>query len=141
MKVVFGDKIDNVEYLQMEGSYAIIRNESNEYALVNVSGNYFLPGGGKEPNENEIECLKRELLEELGWEISRYQRIGESSEYIISRKNEHICIAGAFYLVGKYSEIKQAREKDHLLVWKKYDEAYASLTRKAQKWALKKSLG
>lgn len=49
---------------------AIIRNEHGEI-LVNRErghGNWSLPGGGWDHGESVIECLKRELNEEVGYE-------------------------------------------------------------------------
>lgn len=49
---------------------AIIRNERGEI-LVNRErghGNWSLPGGGWDHGESVIECLKRELNEEVGYE-------------------------------------------------------------------------
>ena len=49
---------------------AIIRNESGEI-LINREqghGNWSLPGGGWDHGESVVDCLKRELNEEVGYE-------------------------------------------------------------------------
>ena len=50
---------------------AIIRNSSNQILLQRRSDDGFwsLPGGGIEANETVLECLKREILEETGWQV------------------------------------------------------------------------
>jgi len=53
------------------GVYAILINERGEYLLQYVKeGNYFwLPGGGKKDGESDLDCLKRELIEETGFSM------------------------------------------------------------------------
>jgi ADP-ribose pyrophosphatase YjhB (NUDIX family)/N-acetylglutamate synthase-like GNAT family acetyltransferase len=49
---------------------AIITNDNDEILLACNNSNYHLPGGHIEGNEENIECLKRELKEELGADVS-----------------------------------------------------------------------
>jgi len=64
----FYDHNETIEY-NRTAVYGLIRNEKDEY-LVQYFRNkdyYWLPGGGIEDNETELECLKREILEETGF--------------------------------------------------------------------------
>ncbi len=64
---VYNQNPNNTE--SRHGVYAIIENDKNEYLLQYYRNkNYFwLPGGGIETNESEIECLNREIIEETGY--------------------------------------------------------------------------
>lgn len=49
---------------------AIITNDKDEILLACNNSNYHLPGGHIEGKEDNLECLKRELKEELGADVS-----------------------------------------------------------------------
>jgi 8-oxo-dGTP pyrophosphatase MutT (NUDIX family) len=48
---------------------AVIRNDKNELLVVRENGHesFSLPGGGMDHGETDVECLKRELWEEVGY--------------------------------------------------------------------------
>ncbi len=52
-----------------KGVYALIKNEHDEYLVqfYKNRGHYWLTGGGIEGGEEELECLKREIIEEAGF--------------------------------------------------------------------------
>ena len=54
--------------------------------LLSKRDRYFLPGGGIEGTETKDECLHRELLEELGWEIEIDQYIGNAMRYFCRKR-------------------------------------------------------
>ena len=62
----------------------IILNDKDEVALIHIVGSdafgvrdhYELPGGGIEDNEEYITALKREIKEEIGYEINNEKEIG-----------------------------------------------------------------
>jgi len=62
----------------------VISNESGKVLLVrrapdqSLSGYWEFPGGKVEPNESEVECLKRELTEELSIEVEVGELVAES---------------------------------------------------------------
>jgi len=51
------------------GVYGLIRNEKDEYLIQYFKNRnyYWLPGGGMEDSEAELECLQREIMEEAGF--------------------------------------------------------------------------
>ncbi len=66
----FGEKKDGVEYYVRPGSYGVLI-EDNRAAVIKseLFDKYFLIGGGIKKGESEIEALRREALEEIGFKI------------------------------------------------------------------------
>ncbi|NDK07819.1 NUDIX domain-containing protein [Candidatus Gracilibacteria bacterium] len=80
---------------------ALILNEKGEFLLCKESkGVWDFPGGGLDYNENPIDCLKRELFEEMGLET---EEIIEKPEFFITAYKENSktrpYIANIFYKV------------------------------------------
>ncbi|GAA5416969.1 hypothetical protein Pryu01_02008 [Paraliobacillus ryukyuensis] len=94
MGEIFGNKKKNVDYSVRKGAYAIIFNDSKDKVLAvqTLNGNHFLPGGGIENNESDKECLKREMLEETGYQVAIGSFIGNAMCYFQSTKNEHLIL-------------------------------------------------
>ncbi|MBX9976316.1 NUDIX hydrolase [Cytobacillus firmus] len=116
---VFGNQIKGLDYKIRKGAYAVIFNSENEKVLTvqNQSGHYFLPGGGIEKGESEIECLKREVLEETGYEISNYFFIGNAKSYLPQTKKRPMLSDGYFYLADLGDKIQEPTEEDHVMKW------------------------
>lgn len=56
--------------------------KDNKLLLIHseINGDYKFPGGGMEIAETEIDTLKREVLEESGYNITNYEKFGEIIE-------------------------------------------------------------
>lgn len=77
-----GDYFDKT-YQIRKATRAVLFNNKNEIAILFVSkDNYYkLPGGGVEKGETLEESLKREIIEEVGCNISQKEDIGIVIEY------------------------------------------------------------
>ena len=66
--IVYNDdklKIEEVNRV-VKRAKIVIENSNGEILLCFSNGHYFLLGGHKDSNETDVECLKREILEETG---------------------------------------------------------------------------
>ncbi|TDT69711.1 8-oxo-dGTP pyrophosphatase MutT (NUDIX family) [Hypnocyclicus thermotrophus] len=56
--------------------------KNNKLLLIysKINKDYKFPGGGMEINETEIDTLKREILEETGYNVTNYKKFGEIIE-------------------------------------------------------------
>jgi 8-oxo-dGTP diphosphatase len=141
-KVIFGKKMNGLEYEIRKGVYAVIFNSpKDKIVTVQTSrGHYFLPGGGIENNERPEDCLRRELLEETGYGVSIGPFIGEAMRYFLSTKNEPILSDGYFYLAQLSEKIQEPKEDDHFLKWVSVVNIEELLLHEHHSWAVKEGL-
>jgi len=68
--IKIGDKRKDVDYSERKSSYGILKNTEGKIAVVKIANwGLIFPGGKIEENENPQETIKRETLEETGYEI------------------------------------------------------------------------
>ncbi|SDY12559.1 8-oxo-dGTP diphosphatase [Evansella caseinilytica] len=99
--LVFGKKLSGYDYQTRKGIYAVIIHPV-EWTVATVKttmGNYFLPGGGTEGEENDGACLRREVLEETGYRIELLGYIGEVQQYFFTSAGQPQLSQARFYLV------------------------------------------
>ena len=133
----FGTKHDGIVYIDRPGVYAVIENNDQQIAVIGTSRGYFLPGGGIEAGESDVDALKREIIEEIGYQALVLVEIGETVEYIQAYNEErYYQIRSKFYKVQLGSKVGEGIEKDHQLVWLSQEDAYKLLMRQGQVWAV-----
>ncbi len=138
-KIIFGEKKEGVVYTNRPGAYVIIF-ENNKVALVKTSTGYFLPGGGIDNGESHKECLYREAIEELGWEIEIGDCLGNALNFFFATDtNKDTIMDGHFYLGKKIKEIAAPTAPDHQTVWLNYQEAIDKMWHPSQSWAIKEA--
>lgn len=69
-KITIGKKFEGKFYFR-ETCFGIYEKD-NKILLVKKDGQYSLVGGGIEDGESQEDCLKREFLEETGYEINGF---------------------------------------------------------------------
>jgi 8-oxo-dGTP diphosphatase len=133
----FGNKQDGVDYIERPGAYAVIENNERQIAIIKTSNGYFLPGGGIDTGESDVNALKREVMEEIGYQVSIVTEIGEVVEYTEAYSEEkHYQIRSRFYKVQLGAKVGDGVEKDHRLVWLLLEDAIKRLKRQGQVWAV-----
>lgn len=123
---------EEISYKVRKASRAIVFNEANKIALLNVSkDNYHkLPGGGIEKDEDIITALRRELMEEVGVEINVLNELGMIIEYRNEFKQLQISYCYLCKVIGEYKETSfTEEEKDNgfILGWVSLNEAISIL--------------
>ena len=133
----FGTKQDGVDYIDRPGVYAVIENNDRQIAVIKTSNGYFLPGGGIDIGESDIEALRREVVEETGYQISILREIGAAVEYIdVEGEEKHYQIRSRFYRVQLRSKVRNGVEKDHRLDWLLPEDVMKLLKRQGQVWII-----
>jgi 8-oxo-dGTP diphosphatase len=133
----FGNKLEGINYIDRPGAYAVIQNNEKQIAVIQTGNGCFLPGGGLDPGETEVDALHRELMEETGFQISVTAEIGSAVEYIkASSENKYYRIQSRFYQAQLDVKVGEGIEQDHHLIWLSQEEALSRLTRQSQAWAV-----
>ncbi len=115
---VYGHRIEGEEYTEREGAYGIHINDDSCVAVIRVGNDYFLPGGGIEIDESNLECLVREFHEETGSDIKVIGFVTKMIQYHKSKKAGHYYkLIGNFYLVNMQKKNREVIEVDHNLEW------------------------
>ena len=135
----FGEIIKGIEYLKRPGSYGVIIKDGR-IAVIKPSlyKKYFLIGGGIENGEDEIEALRREAVEEIGFEIEIKEKIGKATEYFHAEKDkQYIAKECNFYRVLILNKLTgKAKNK---LLWIDKSEL-GEIHHKSHRWIIEKQL-
>ncbi|QAA32549.1 NUDIX domain-containing protein [Clostridium manihotivorum] len=139
-KKVFGEKIAGIQYKDRIGVYGIALNKEGKVGTIKKIDKYFLPGGGLEMNEDYEQCLKRELLEETGYEVDIKGYIGEAILYHQTRTKKYLRGIGHFYIIDLLNLTNKKIEEDHELVWLDPEECIKLLLLEYHGWAVRQAL-
>lgn len=86
--------------------YALLFTKDNEIVLLNETyeGRYFtkFPGGGMEKGEGTIDCIKRELKEELGLEGLTFRHFYTTDFYLPSVFDTSKQVISIYYISNEY---------------------------------------
>lgn len=139
----FGEKKQGIHYTVRIGAHCIVFNKSRDKILLvsPPNGSYLLPGGEIEHQETHIEALKRESMEELGFEVEAGEYLGEAEDYYYSahRKN-HYHNPAHFYIVSSWEKVGEPLEDFNTLNWVTIPEALQLLKRGSHRWAIEQLL-
>jgi 8-oxo-dGTP diphosphatase len=136
----FGEKKSGVEYYVRPGSYGVLI-ENNRAAVIksDIFDKYFLVGGGIKKSESEIEALRREALEEIGYEIEIGEKIGVATEYYyIEVHDQYVAKICNFYPISLLDKVSGDAENE--LLWIEKDEL-GELYHRSQQWIVEENLG
>jgi 8-oxo-dGTP pyrophosphatase MutT (NUDIX family) len=99
-----------------DSARAVVLNDRNETALLNVqrAGIYKLPGGGVKNNETIEEGLRREVLEEIGYEIEIIAELGKTIERKVLTSKENTSYNYLAKTIGDQKQIDLTKNEKYL---------------------------
>ena len=137
---IFGEPKPGENYTHRHVTSAVIIDGQGQVAVVLVGDRHFLPGGGIEAGETEIEALVRELREECAREVVIGARLGDAVFYQYTTTYGGWCIHSAYYRADFGRLLDVAPEPNHTLMFLEPYEARARLFRKSDVWAVTAAL-
>lgn len=138
MHKVFGIK-ENVDYMDREGAYLILI-EDNCIGVIQTPKGYFLLGGGLKDGESHIECIKRECIEESGYDVYVKDKICSAETYCKHEKIGYFHPIQTYYIGKITSKIFTSCEKDHKFMWIDLDQIRGRMFVEMQNYAIEECL-
>jgi 8-oxo-dGTP diphosphatase len=136
----FGERQPGLAYLPRPGAYGVAVRDGR-ILVVDTPEGRFLPGGGLDAGELPLDALRREMVEETGYEVISAQPIGAARQLIVARANgKPIEKRGEFFNV-RLSDVPTASlvDADHAARWVPVGEASATLTEGSHAWAVSRA--
>ncbi len=134
MHKIFGIK-ENISYIDRVGAY-LLPIKDGKIAVIKTPKGYFFIGGGKDETESDEECIKRECLEEIGYEVSIAEKICSAEAYIIHSEIGGFHPIQAYYSGELKAKITEPTESDHALFWISVEQLKGKMFAEMQNWAL-----
>ena len=133
----FGQPLPGVNYVERPGAYGFLLNPAGELAVIETTFGYFLPGGGLDPGEDELDGLRREIDEEIGYELLTAKLVTRAGQYQWSQHyRAHFKKVGAFYEITARAPGIPRFQHEHWLRWWTVERAARDLTQEFQRWAV-----
>ena len=133
--IKIGEKFTG-KYSFRETCFGIVKND-NKILVVNKNNQYSLVGGGIEERETFEECLKREFLEESGYEITDIKELVCIDCYwLAANKYPMLSRVNVFEVAVDLINKKEALESDCYVEWIDMDNATSLLPLPYHKKAL-----
>lgn len=115
-KVIIGEKIDDKKYDFRETCFGICVRD-DKMLLVEKSGQFSFVGGGLENYETNEECLKREFIEESGYEITSIKPFILIDCFWLAGGKWPLESLANFYIVEVGEKICEPTEEGHKVHW------------------------
>lgn len=121
-KIIIGEKLENAKYDFRETCFGICLKE-RKLLLVKKNEQFSFIGGGIEKGETHEDCLKREFIEEAGYEILSIKPFITIDCFWLAAGKWPLESLANFYLVELGEKIGQPTEEGHILQEIKIDDA------------------
>ena len=110
--VIIGEKLENKKYDFRETCFGICE-KNGKLLLVEKKGQLSFVGGGIESNESHEECLKREFLEESGYELVKITPLVTIDCFWLAAGKWPLESFANFYIVEVGERLSSPTEEGH----------------------------
>lgn len=135
----FGEKLEDIKYKKRPGAYVILRRkQDNKIGIVTDGEDNFYLGGGIEAGESPFEALKREVLEEAGYQLKNMKSFETVSSYLYSKTHGYLKVIANVYIADFDKKVIEPIELDHVVLWVNPKMYVGKMCREWQEYILKK---
>ncbi len=113
-KIIIGEKIENTKYDFRETCFGICVRDGN-LLLVKKNEQFSFIGGGVEADETHEECLKREFIEESGYEILNIKPFVTIDCFWLAAGKWPLESLANFYIVELGEKVCEPTEEDNIV--------------------------
>ena len=114
---------EDAEYYHRPGAY-LIPVCGDKVGLIGGKSGYCFVGGGKDKGESDADCVRREVIEEIGYSSEIDYYFGSGEQYKSDQTDIGYFHPIQNYYVGRLIEkIAEPIEKDHSLEWVRPEDA------------------
>jgi 8-oxo-dGTP diphosphatase len=137
----FGTPVPDAEYFHRVGAYLIVVRDG-KLAAIKIAKGYMLPGGGIEGAESHEECLLREALEEIGYDVRVDELIASADAWDTHPKIPYFHPIQYYYSGELLDALFENGGSDGTcLEWIPLDRIDELLFVPMQRWAVRQYLG
>ncbi len=133
MHRLFKRKEKDIIYHDRIGSY-LIAFYNQQLCLIKTPNGLYLLGGANQDDESNLDCIKREAMEETGFEVEINQFVCSAESYEWMESKGYIHHVQYYYFGKVIKKIKEQTEQDHELVF--LDADACNMKVEMQKWAI-----
>lgn len=135
-----GTKKESEDYKFREVCYGIVESDGKILVVYsNKDKDYSLPGGGIENGESIEAGLKREFLEESGYEIENATHFVDANCFGKNSRGEYVNRFAHYFIVKINAKTKRIPAEDwHEVMWVEKDKIFNVLSHRFQIEVLKK---
>lgn len=129
-----GDKRANIR----PGIYGVCIKD-NKALIVKSNLGGFIVGGGVEKGESDKECLMREAIEEIGYDIKVKEWLEDIIEYVyVPERDTSYVKTMRFYSIDLLDYVNEDTEENHFIMWIDKDDIESMMYLEGQKYILRK---
>ena len=137
MHKIFGKK-EHEKYYDRQGAY-IIPIRGDEVGVVETPKGFFLLGGGLDSGESDFQCIKRECIEEAGYEVEIVKEVGSAEAYMLHPTIGYFHPIQKYYLGRLLNKVKEPVEPDHEFKYVKFEDIKGKMYLEMQSWAIEQA--
>ncbi len=139
-RLIFGARVPGEIYKTRHVVSAVIVEAGGLVAVMRVGARHFLPGGGIEDGESDIETLTREVKEECARAVVIGVCLGQATFHQYAPAYGGWTIHSTYYRAAFGPALDAVPEAEHTLLFLSAADASAVLFRRSDAWAITTAL-